>query len=746
VSKILSFITFTVLTLGLTSHARDQVLSIITPVLVGNIETLQSKDDSELQDNDSTWFDDLVFSAKGENLVTNPGFETGDTTGWWGPGLNIVPSGRTGNAHGGKFSVLTSNRTANWERPRQSLVGVLENGKAYQISGWVRLQNAEHSSIGITILQEDSSGSNWYKPPGCWSTGYIDQWIHLSGIFTLNINGTIKDLAIYFEGPPAGVDFYVDDVEVVELADWRTGANQWIDRARKRNACITVLSTKEQPEIYTDLHIRQVRHTFGFGSEINDTEDRNYLDFFKNHFEWAVVGWQSKWPHTEPQQGYITYDKPDKIYDFCRANEIKVRGHCLFWAVAENQPAWVRDLTYAPLPALSELRTAVENRMNSAVNHFKGKYLHWDINNEMLRESFYADRLGESIRVWMFQEANRIDPNCILFVNETGVIANGWFVEDCKNLINHLIDNGAPVHALGVQCHINRDFDRLGVISRFNSLAELGLPIWVTEFTVHQADDMMRANDMEDFYRIAISCPAVGGIMMWGFSESGPPGGSADEHGWWIVNADWTLNEAGRRYESLIKEWTTELSAVTDENGQTSFRGFCGTYKIRLTRPDGASFAKTIELVPGTDIAQFTFMLKSPSEEGFETGDFNNFDWMSFGDADWIISTKAYSGTYCAQAGSIGNNETSTLSATLDCIEGDITFYCKVSSERNFDYLKFYIDGAEHGKWSGDQGWIEVSFPVEAGTRTFEWTYPKDSSASRGEDTAWIDDIVFPVD
>jgi hypothetical protein len=59
--------------------------------------------------------------------------------------------------------------------------------------------------------------------------------------------------------------------------------------------------------------------------------------------------------------------------------------------------------------------------------------------------------------------------------------------------------------------------------------------------------------------------------------------------------------------------------------------------------------------------------------------------------------------------------------------------------------LKFYIDGVEKDTWSGEEDWAEVSFPVTAGTRTFEWTYSKDGSDSSGDDTAWIDDIVFPV-
>lgn len=94
----------------------------------------------------------------------------------------------------------------------------------------------------------------------------------------------------------------------------------------------------------------------------------------------------------------------------------------------------------------------------------------------------------------------------------------------------------------------------------------------------------------------------------------------------------------------------------------------------------------------------------------------------------------------------IEDNESSALELTLDCIFDDITFYRKVSSESGYDCLKFYIDGIEQYKWSGEQDWEEVSFPVTPGQRTFKWIYSKDYSVSEGDDTAWIDDITFPID
>jgi len=131
--------------------------------------------------------------------------------------------------------------------------------------------------------------------------------------------------------------------------------------------------------------------------------------------------------------------------------------------------------------------------------------------------------------------------------------------------------------------------------------------------------------------------------------------------------------------------------------------------------------------------------------EGFETGDFNRFDWASFGDAEWtVISNEHKSGAYSAKAGSIKDNESTTLQVTIDCFSGEISFYYKVSSEQHYDYLRFYIDGEQYDEWSGNKDWTQISYPVTSGRRTFEWTFSKDRSYSYGSDTAWIDDIVFP--
>jgi len=145
------------------------------------------------------------------------------------------------------------------------------------------------------------------------------------------------------------------------------------------------------------------------------------------------------------------------------------------------------------------------------------------------------------------------------------------------------------------------------------------------------------------------------------------------------------------------------------------------------------------------DVWSFTVSSMGPVED-FEGNNFSTFPWEHRGNTSWTITSyEKHSGTYSARAGTIDHDERATLRVTLDCVSGDITFYRKVSSELDYDHLEFYIDSVEMDKWSGEEDWAEVSFHVDGGERTFEWTYSKDGSESEGDDTAWIDDIVFPI-
>ena len=132
--------------------------------------------------------------------------------------------------------------------------------------------------------------------------------------------------------------------------------------------------------------------------------------------------------------------------------------------------------------------------------------------------------------------------------------------------------------------------------------------------------------------------------------------------------------------------------------------------------------------------------------EDWESGDFESFDWTFADDADWFLTTSApYEGVYCAQSGDITDYEASTFSVTATvAADGELSFLYKVSSEATYDKLRFYIDSEEQDAWSGEIGWTEAVYEVEAGSHTFTWSYTKDVNQADGSDCAWVDYIIFP--
>jgi len=133
--------------------------------------------------------------------------------------------------------------------------------------------------------------------------------------------------------------------------------------------------------------------------------------------------------------------------------------------------------------------------------------------------------------------------------------------------------------------------------------------------------------------------------------------------------------------------------------------------------------------------------------EDWNSADFDQFDWQHGGVADWVIDPDtAYTGSFSARSGDITHNQITSLQITYPVKTQDsISFYRKVSSENNYDWLNFYIDNELMDRWSGEKDWERVVYEVEPGERTFRWAYEKDGSITVGADAGWIDQISFPA-
>lgn len=129
--------------------------------------------------------------------------------------------------------------------------------------------------------------------------------------------------------------------------------------------------------------------------------------------------------------------------------------------------------------------------------------------------------------------------------------------------------------------------------------------------------------------------------------------------------------------------------------------------------------------------------------DGFESG--LGPDYTTGGDRSWYVTgSAAHSGSVSARAGAITHNEETWLSRPAAA--GPLSFWYRVSSEPDYDFFNFYVDGDRKVHESGTVAWTLYSTTLPAGNHVLTWEYKKDQSLSNGSDTAWIDDVELTAD
>ena len=146
------------------------------------------------------------------NVIGNSGFETG-TDGWFGFGP-VTAVSSADRAHGGTRSARISGRTDTWNGLATSLVGRLTPGASYSVSAWAQVGTGS-SFVNLNFQNAcDGGTTNFTFLAG--ATANDSTWTQLQGTLVAP-SCTLTTGNFYIEGAPAGVDIYLDDVEVQPL-------------------------------------------------------------------------------------------------------------------------------------------------------------------------------------------------------------------------------------------------------------------------------------------------------------------------------------------------------------------------------------------------------------------------------------------------------------------------------------------------------------------------------------------------
>ncbi len=354
------------------------------------------------------------------------------------------------------------------------------------------------------------------------------------------------------------------------------------------------LTVQAQPG--QEVRVEQLRHEFWFGAAISngifgwerDSADAaRYKQVFLENFNAAVTENALKWHAMEPRQGQVDYSIVDAILEWTDQNQIPLRGHNIFWGVPQFVPGWQKSLDD------EALREVVKNRALTIGKRYRGRFAEYDLNNEMIHANYYADRLGPQITKEMADWVRQGDPEAVLYLNDYDILT-GKRLDDYVAHARGLLEQGVPIGGLGVQGHVHGDdFDRDVLKRSLETLAQLKLPIRITEFNfpgqrsrayenrrlrLTDEEEEAKARAIVDYYRICFAQPAVKGILMWGFWEGANwiPASS-------LYRRDWTPTPAAVAYRDLVyRQWWTDWTGKADEKGQCEVKAFYGKHRVTV--------------------------------------------------------------------------------------------------------------------------------------------------------------------
>ncbi len=358
-----------------------------------------------------------------------------------------------------------------------------------------------------------------------------------------------------------------------------------------RKGVITVKARKGDK-----VTVEQLRHEFWFGCAISnslgssfrqETDMIKYKEKFLENFNSAVTENAVKWPSMEPRKGEVDYSVIDAILKWTEENNIPLRGHNLFWGIPQFVQPWVKEMND------EELSKTLQNRAETVTKRYKGRFVEYDLNNEMIHGNYYEDRLGPEITKLMAQWAHNGDPDAKLWLNDYDILTGNKLPEYMAH-IRKFLKQGVPVAGIGVQGHLHSDtFDRNELKRALDSLAIFNLPIRITEFnmpgqrskylkdrvlTMTPQEEEQNARELVDYYKICFAHRAVDGILMWGFwaGSNWIPASS-------MYNRDWSITKTGEAYKNLIfNEWWTNTSGTAGRKGIYSVPAFFGKYRITV--------------------------------------------------------------------------------------------------------------------------------------------------------------------
>ena len=280
----------------------------------------------------------------------------------------------------------------------------------------------------------------------------------------------------------------------------------------------------------------------GWAMDINDDSSWQPSKI-KQEFNAVVAENEMKFDAVEPSRGSFSYGDGDKLVNFAKRNNCRVRGHCLAWH--SQVPEWLTTDGTKNTNNFTrdELLAILKNHILKVVGHWKGKVAEWDVVNEVLddnqsiirsnpeayslRPSIWKTGIGEDFIDSAFVWAHQADPDAVLILNDYDVEFLGQAkTEALHNLAKRLKASGIPINGVGLQCHLDAGKVNISKLrANMERYAELGMVCNITELDLGIADTsekslMQQADDYFAITRTAMTVDNCTTVMIWGLKDN----------------------------------------------------------------------------------------------------------------------------------------------------------------------------------------------------------------------------------
>ena len=513
---------------------------------------------------EDTTADDVIFSSSFE--------DDSDVSAFTGRGGVESISVTKDSAHTGEGSMLISDREKNWNGPQFLLDERCEAGVEYTVSAWVRTE--WYNNVNLSMEYTDASGERHYS----------------------NLKSAVSQ-GDWVEIPETKFSFSEDMTNVYIYFECNDKANLYIDDFKLAKAFVHQI----QQDIPSLKDVYSPYFKIGTAVTTSELAPQSAKDLIEKHFNSITLGNELKPESILDRNACIEAgnDNPQvniasarTILNYCRDNNIDVRGHVLVWH--SQTPDWFFKENYADDGDWVDKETMLKRMENYIKNVFATleeeyptvNFYAWDVVNEAWLDDGSARKPGgyntnpnTSGWVQVFGDNSFIEPafeyarkyapeGCKLYYNDF----NEYMPQKTDAIVkmaNELKEKGL-IDGIGMQSHLDVSFPGISAYKKaLEKFAGTGLDIQVTELDATTSDTSEAGFEAQAKYYSDIMDACVeyadhiSAVIFWG---------TTDDKSWraskspLLFNEDYTAKPA---FYSIVDGLDVPATSSTTETTTT---------------------------------------------------------------------------------------------------------------------------------------------------------------------------------